>query len=129
MHQIYAHGSEFAAHAALWSPEEEKGVGTPRGQSGTGLLSAAAVQDELRQVLLRVTERAGDAWNEEDREECRVNFEIIAKDAESSETGVSDKLGSAVTAVLERLLDIRPSRGMSHPALQRQRRPPMVWLS
>ncbi len=104
VHQIYAHGSEFGAHAALWRREEGKGVGTPRGQSGTGLLSAAAVQDELRQVLLRVTAQAGDAWNEEDREECRVNFELIAKDAESSETGVSlTELGSAVTAVLERL--------------------------
>ena len=104
VHQIYAHGSEFAAHAALWRSEETKGIGTPRGKSGTGLLSAAVVQDELRQVLLRATEQAGEAWNEEDREECRVNFEMIAKDAESSQTGVSwTELGSSVTAVLERL--------------------------
>ena len=104
VHQIYAHGSEFAAHAALWRSEATKGIGTPRGKSGTGLLSAAAVQDELRQLLLRATEQAGNAWNEEDREECRVNFEMIAQDAESSQVGVSwTELGSSVAAVLEHL--------------------------
>jgi hypothetical protein len=104
VHQVYANGSEFAAHAPLWKPEQEKGVGTPRGKSGAGLLSAAAVQEELRQLLLRATAEAGDAWDEADREECRVNFELIVKDAESSETGVTRaQLGSSVTAVLERL--------------------------
>lgn len=104
VHQIYANGSAFAAHAALWRPQQETGVGTPRGKSGAGLLSGATVRDELRQVLLHVTAEAGDAWKEEDREECRVNFDLIAKDAESSETGVSwTELGNSVTAVLERL--------------------------
>ena len=105
VHQVYAHGSEYAAHHPLFNSDAGKGVGTPLGKSGAGLLSAVAVQDELRELLLRATAEAGDSWSDEDREECRVNFELIAEDAAAaSETGVTvAQLGDSVTAVLEAL--------------------------